>query len=164
MGMSASARSADGRTQHKADLQMGSSRPAPPLSLLKPSTVAAYTAAGFWGDETIYHLAARHARATPQAFARDGKCGVMFDGACDPVRRPRRVPPFAIDDIVTDADPRGLDPASRFLTAAAALALRDAGIKVRGPLRDRAGLLVDLLGDCPWDEVFMRLALLGYVF
>src|SRR5262249_37124381 len=26
-------------------------------------------AAGFWGEETIYHLAARHARMTPQAFA-----------------------------------------------------------------------------------------------
>jgi acyl-CoA synthetase len=39
------------------------------LTLLKPSIVAAYTAAGFWGDETIYHLAARHARMTPHAFA-----------------------------------------------------------------------------------------------
>lgn len=39
------------------------------LTLLKPSTVAAYTAAGFWGDETIYQLAARHARMAPQAFA-----------------------------------------------------------------------------------------------
>jgi acyl-CoA synthetase len=41
----------------------------PLLTLLRPSTVAAYTAAGFWGDETIYHLAARCARTTPQAFA-----------------------------------------------------------------------------------------------
>ena len=27
------------------------------------------TAAGFWGDETIYHLAVRHARTTPQGWA-----------------------------------------------------------------------------------------------
>jgi acyl-CoA synthetase len=39
------------------------------LTLLNAPTVAAYTAAGFWGNETIYHLAARHARTTPQAFA-----------------------------------------------------------------------------------------------
>ena len=48
---------------------MGDPQPAPLLTLLKPSTVAAYTAAGFWGDQTIYHLAVRQARATPQAFA-----------------------------------------------------------------------------------------------
>ena len=48
---------------------MGDPQPAPLLTLLKPSTVAAYTAAGFWGDQTIYHLAGRQARATPQAFA-----------------------------------------------------------------------------------------------
>jgi acyl-CoA synthetase len=41
----------------------------PFLTLLNPSTVAFYTAAGFWRDETIYHLAARHAREMPQAFA-----------------------------------------------------------------------------------------------
>ena len=39
------------------------------LTLLDAPTLAAYTAAGSWGDETIYHLAARHARATPVAFA-----------------------------------------------------------------------------------------------
>ena len=39
------------------------------LTLLNPSTVAAYTAAGLWGDETIYHLAARRARTAPGAFA-----------------------------------------------------------------------------------------------
>jgi acyl-CoA synthetase (AMP-forming)/AMP-acid ligase II len=39
------------------------------LTLLNAPTLAAYTAAGLWGDETIYGLAARHARATPEAFA-----------------------------------------------------------------------------------------------
>ena len=47
----------------------GGSRSAPLLTLLKPSTVAAYTAAGYWGYETIYHLAARHARTAPRACA-----------------------------------------------------------------------------------------------
>jgi acyl-CoA synthetase (AMP-forming)/AMP-acid ligase II len=48
---------------------MGISQSAPLPTLLKPSTVAAYTASGVWGDETIYHIAARHARTTPQARA-----------------------------------------------------------------------------------------------
>ncbi|MBO0737305.1 MAG: AMP-binding protein, partial [Alphaproteobacteria bacterium] len=39
------------------------------LTLLRPSTVAAYTSAGFWGDETIYRLAARRARARPRGWA-----------------------------------------------------------------------------------------------
>jgi acyl-CoA synthetase len=39
------------------------------LTLLKPETVAAYTTAGFWGTETLYRVAARHAAATPHAFA-----------------------------------------------------------------------------------------------
>ena len=41
----------------------------PLLSLLNAPTLAAYTRSGLWGDETIYQLAARHARATPNAFA-----------------------------------------------------------------------------------------------
>jgi acyl-CoA synthetase (AMP-forming)/AMP-acid ligase II len=48
---------------------MSVSQSAPLLTLLNAPTVAAYTAGGFWGDETIYHLAARHARTTPQAWA-----------------------------------------------------------------------------------------------
>ena len=39
------------------------------VTLLNPSTIAAYTAAGFWGDETIYRLTARQARTAPGAFA-----------------------------------------------------------------------------------------------
>jgi acyl-CoA synthetase (AMP-forming)/AMP-acid ligase II len=39
------------------------------LPTLNPSRQAAYTAAGFWGNETIYRLAARQARTTPCAFA-----------------------------------------------------------------------------------------------
>jgi acyl-coenzyme A synthetase/AMP-(fatty) acid ligase len=39
------------------------------LTLLNPSMVVAYTEAGFWGEETIYHLAARQAQTAPGAFA-----------------------------------------------------------------------------------------------
>src|SRR5437764_1044285 len=42
---------------------------APLLTLLNPHDLAAYTAAGYWGSETLYAIAARHARATPDAFA-----------------------------------------------------------------------------------------------
>jgi acyl-CoA synthetase len=39
------------------------------LTLLNAPTIAAYTAAGFWADQTIYQLVAGHARARPAAFA-----------------------------------------------------------------------------------------------
>ena len=39
------------------------------LTLLNAPDLAAYTAAGYWGDETLYAVAARHAHATPDAFA-----------------------------------------------------------------------------------------------
>src|SRR5205085_498556 len=39
------------------------------LTLLNAPRLAAYTAAGLWRDETIYRLAARYARETPEAFA-----------------------------------------------------------------------------------------------
>jgi acyl-CoA synthetase (AMP-forming)/AMP-acid ligase II len=41
----------------------------PLLTLLNAPTLAAYTAAGWWGSETIYRLAARQARSSPAAFA-----------------------------------------------------------------------------------------------
>jgi hypothetical protein len=47
-----------------ADPQMGGTRSARLVTLPNPPTVAAYTAAGFWSDETIYHLAAGHAWTT----------------------------------------------------------------------------------------------------
>src|SRR5438477_11173551 len=39
------------------------------LTLLNAPTLAAYRAAGYWGAETLYAVAARHARARPEAFA-----------------------------------------------------------------------------------------------
>jgi 3-oxoacyl-[acyl-carrier-protein] synthase II len=43
---------------------------------------------------------------------------------------------------ITGADSRRLDRSSRLLTAAAALALTDGAVKVRGPQRDQAGLFL----------------------
>ncbi|HEV2336798.1 MAG TPA: class I adenylate-forming enzyme family protein [Stellaceae bacterium] len=39
------------------------------LTLLNAADLAAYTRSGYWGAETLYGVAARHARATPDAFA-----------------------------------------------------------------------------------------------
>jgi len=39
------------------------------LTLLNARDLAAYSAAGYWGEETLYAVAARHARTTPNAFA-----------------------------------------------------------------------------------------------
>jgi acyl-CoA synthetase len=41
----------------------------PLLTLLDAPKLAAYTAAGWWGSETLYALAVRHGRETPDAFA-----------------------------------------------------------------------------------------------
>src|SRR5919112_1150706 len=41
----------------------------PLLTLLDAPKLVAYTAAGWWGSETLYALAARHGRETPDAFA-----------------------------------------------------------------------------------------------
>jgi acyl-CoA synthetase len=39
------------------------------LNSPSPATIAAYTASGVWGDETIYRIVLRQARARPQAWA-----------------------------------------------------------------------------------------------
>src|SRR5262249_38627880 len=39
------------------------------LTLFDATRQAAYTSAGYWGEETLYQLAARRARETPDAFA-----------------------------------------------------------------------------------------------
>jgi 3-oxoacyl-[acyl-carrier-protein] synthase II len=53
-----------------------------------------------------------------------------------------RAPAFRLEDRVKGADARGLDTASRLLTAAAAAALADAGVTLRGAARERAGIFL----------------------
>jgi 3-oxoacyl-[acyl-carrier-protein] synthase II len=62
-----------------------------------------------------------------------------------------RVPDLPLARLVRGVDPRGMDTITRFLTASAALALADAGLVVRGPLRNRVGLFVGA-GRLPWDS------------
>jgi 3-oxoacyl-[acyl-carrier-protein] synthase II len=60
-----------------------------------------------------------------------------------------RVTDCNIVDFVPTADPRGLEPSARFLVAAAASAVASAGIMLRGPLRERAGIFAGLLRVSP---------------
>jgi 3-oxoacyl-[acyl-carrier-protein] synthase II len=62
-----------------------------------------------------------------------------------------RVPDLPLARLVRGVDPRGMDTITRFLTAGAALALADAGLVVRGPLRSRIGLYAGA-GRLPWDS------------
>jgi 3-oxoacyl-[acyl-carrier-protein] synthase II len=57
-----------------------------------------------------------------------------------PLRGP--VGTISLGAILPTADPRGMDPVTTFVTAAAKLALDDAGITVRGTMRDRAGIVL----------------------
>ena len=75
-----------------------------------------------------------------------GPHGISLDALADaltPGAPPKtgHVPRFRLEDVVPSADPRGLDPCSRYVTAAAALALGDAGVKLRGSTRERTGLV-----------------------
>ncbi len=65
--------------------------------------------------------------------------------AAGAAKAPGTVPEFDLPALVPTLDPRGVDPASRFLIAAAARALGAAGIVVRAALRERAGLFVGAL-------------------
>lgn len=60
-----------------------------------------------------------------------------------------RVPPFSLADVNPRLDPRGLDPSSRFLTAAAALALRDAGEQSTPRVHPDTGLVLGTLRPSP---------------
>jgi 3-oxoacyl-[acyl-carrier-protein] synthase II len=55
---------------------------------------------------------------------------------------PRPLSDLSIQDLAPMADPRDMDNLSRYLVAASTLALKDAGVRVRGSLRDRIGLVV----------------------
>jgi len=53
-----------------------------------------------------------------------------------------RVPPFSLRDVDPRLNPRGLDPSSRFLTAAASLALDDGGARLDHDIRGRTGVVM----------------------
>jgi 3-oxoacyl-[acyl-carrier-protein] synthase II len=53
-----------------------------------------------------------------------------------------RAPSFVLSEMVPTADTRGLDAASTLFTAAAARALADAGVAMRGAARERSGLFL----------------------
>jgi 3-oxoacyl-[acyl-carrier-protein] synthase II len=57
--------------------------------------------------------------------------------------------PFAIESIVPTISPRGLNPSTKFLTAAAALALADASCRPRKGEQERAGLVVGTTAVSP---------------
>lgn len=62
-----------------------------------------------------------------------------------------RIPPSALGAPIRGVEPRELDVVSRQLTLATLLALKQANIRLRGPLRDRAGLYVAAY-RLPWDS------------
>jgi 3-oxoacyl-[acyl-carrier-protein] synthase II len=57
--------------------------------------------------------------------------------------------PFAIESIVPTVSPRGLNPSTKFLTSAAALALADASCRPRKGEQERAGLVVGTTAVSP---------------
>ncbi|MDH5761179.1 MAG: beta-ketoacyl-[acyl-carrier-protein] synthase family protein, partial [Gemmatimonadota bacterium] len=59
------------------------------------------------------------------------------------------VPTFSFQEVDPMIDPRGLDPTSRFLTAAASLSLRDAGIRLSRADQDSAGLVLGSVRPSP---------------
>ena len=61
-----------------------------------------------------------------------------------------RVPDFSPSELLPNIDPRGLDPSSRFLTAATRLALADAGLAPKKTRNDRVGLVMGI--DYPSPE------------
>jgi 3-oxoacyl-[acyl-carrier-protein] synthase II len=78
--------------------------------------------------------------------------GLPMSGA----RKAGHVPPLRLDEVLPSADPRGLDPMTTYVTAAAALALEDAGVRIRGELRDRSGLVVGAAGASPQSEAALH--------
>lgn len=113
------------------------------LTLLSADRIRAYEGAGFWGDDTIYLAARRHAERAPQTFAlRD---------------RLRRIPygelVASADRLAEDLEGRGLRPGqrvavwvpSRLETAVALLACSRNGY-VCCPSLHRDHLVADVVG------------------
>lgn len=65
-----------------------------------------------------------------------------------------RLAAFTLESIVPTIDTRGLDASAKALTAAAALAVKSAGLQVKGVTRERTGLFVGTTNSSPraWQE------------
>lgn len=79
------------------------------------------------------------ARVAVLGFGIMGPAGIA-QGRIDDIT-PGPLPSLDINALVPMADPRELDQAALYLTAASAAALKDARLTLRGPGRDRAGLI-----------------------
>jgi 3-oxoacyl-[acyl-carrier-protein] synthase II len=103
--------------------------------------------AGFGGANTalvVGEPAAKRAPAPPRVIevaglAALGAHGLTLEGLEGGVRC-GATPAFSLERYVRAAPKRELDPSSKLLTAAAQLALDDAKVAIRGPMRARAGL------------------------
>ncbi len=97
----------------------------------------------------------RRAVCTSSAFGGANAAVVVGDPAlASTVQPPQRRPvyvqgvaslggqPLSFEKLVPTASPRGLNPTTRLLTAAAAVALDDAGLRLRKHERERAGVFV----------------------
>jgi 3-oxoacyl-[acyl-carrier-protein] synthase II len=90
-----------------------------------------------FGGANAALVLSRHVRSAPAATRRPVMLrGVGVQSSSDAVE---------IETLVPGAESRGLDPASKLLTASAALALRDGELKLAGERRNRCGLTV---GQC----------------
>jgi 3-oxoacyl-[acyl-carrier-protein] synthase II len=67
-----------------------------------------------------------------------------------------RVPAFRLEELVKGASSRAMDPSSRFLTAAAAEALRQGSRSLGGAAGDRTGLVLGVRQVSPESEIAYR--------
>src|SRR5262249_33115115 len=76
-------------SQSNASHNRGRSRMTGPLlTLLNAPMLTAYTAAGHWGSETLYMIAARHAKEAPDRWAvRDRHCRLTYGGLVESADR-----------------------------------------------------------------------------
>ncbi|MER2562851.1 MAG: beta-ketoacyl-[acyl-carrier-protein] synthase family protein [Myxococcaceae bacterium] len=65
-----------------------------------------------------------------------------------------RLAPFALESIVPTAETRGLDASAKALTGAVGLAVKSAGLQLKGATRERTGLFVGTTNSSPkaWEE------------
>ncbi len=104
------------------------------------------------GDRALARAPARR----PVAIAGFGAIGPHGFGLPAPGAARGRVPAFSLRDAAPTADPRGLDPTTRYLLAGTALALRDAGVRVKGDARERTGLVLGVTVASPESDIALH--------